>query len=87
MDMTTTLSIGDDVFAEVTDIIVSPFPDNATKTNDCFDALIKGNLEFTCKVDAQVSFEELTAQLDRLSKPQKPKISERQIWKSLNRRT
>jgi hypothetical protein len=86
--MTATLSYEGDVIAEVTDIIVSPALNDAAKTtSEAFDVLTLGLMEFSCKLnDSNASFEKLKAGLDRLNRPQKPKITDRQIYKTMRMR-
>jgi hypothetical protein len=82
------LLYGDKVVAEVTDVIISPkFEDAVKQTAESFNALENGMISFSCKIDnSTVSFEELKAQWDRLSRPQKTKITERQIFKTMRMR-
>ena len=86
--MTCTLLLGGEVIAEVTDIVVSPSFKEATRsTAEALDALAKGliRVSFTIE-DSGRSFEELKAQLDRLNRQQKPKITDRQIYKTMRMR-
>jgi hypothetical protein len=86
--MTITLSHGGEVIAEVTDIEVSPSFEKATRaTSDAIDALTQGmgTLRYTVE-ESTLSFEELKARLDRLSRPQKPKLTDRQIYKTMRMR-
>lgn len=88
--MTIELRYGEDVIAEVTDIIISPkFEDAIKQTSESIDALSKGLITLKCKINnTSVSFEELKNEMDRINKPinKRSKITERQIWKSLNRK-
>jgi len=86
--MTATLSLGGEVIADVTDIEVSPSFEKATRsTAAAIDALTQGmgTLRYTVE-ESTLSFEDLKAQLDRLSRPQKPKITDRQIYKTMRMR-
>ena len=86
--MTATLSYEGEIIAEVTDIFTSPaLKDAAEAPSEAFDALTLGLMEFSCKLnDSSASFEKLKAQLDRLNRPAKPKITDRQIYKTMRMR-
>jgi hypothetical protein len=79
---------GDQVIAEVTDVIVSPaFEDAVKQTAEALGALAQGSIKFSFTIeDSGRSFEELKAQLDRLNRPQKPKITDHQIYKTMRMR-
>ena len=86
--MTATLSLGGEVIAEVTDIEVSPSFKEATRaTAEALDALAQGLIKVSFTIeDSSRSFEELKTQLDWLNRPAKPKLTDRQIYKTMRMR-
>ena len=86
--MTCTLSLGGEVIAEVTGIVApSSFKDTTRATAEALDALAKGLMEISFTIeDSGRSFEDLKAQLDRLNRPAKPKLTDRQIYKTMRMR-
>ena len=82
--MTTTLSWGDIVVGEITDISTPTFAETSKRAGESLQELTAGVSSFSFKIEcSKTSLEELKAQLDRLSKPQKPKITDRQIFKMM----
>lgn len=87
--MTLKLLYAGEAVAELTDIVkISPsFDEVVSQTAASVETLTQGLISFSCTIeDTNASFEELKAQLDRLSKPQKSKITERQIQKTMRMR-
>jgi len=86
--MTTTLSLGGEVIADVIDIEVSPSFKEATRsTAEALAALKQGLMEISFTIeDSGGSFEKIVSQLKRGTRQAKPKITDRQIYKTMRMR-
>ena len=85
--MTCTISYNGEGLSEVISVETKTFEQAAMASAESFHDITRRLIEFSGTLtNATETFEDLKAQLDRLNKPQKPKISERQIWKRMNRR-